>query len=347
MIFLHNISMIISHQYDGKMDQKLEQRRLWTGCCEGKLQFKEKQNRRPWDSTAVVRHTSYTWKVSFDSSDALKIFPEAAGLRLAFGSILIHQVWWLQTQNLADACGSFPFLSFKKNPSRKTHVKKTQRITPSQATYNVLARQLLYRTDSAWHCLLVPPGTKMQAFWLSQISRILCKVFHSMENRFSPQDLRNSLMLKRYQELFLNREKIWCFASFISSRNRIGTYCLLSYICFFVTLRTVARQAPLSMEFSRQEYWSGLPFPPPGDLSNPAIEPESLACPALAGKFFTTEPPVNWNLLLIIKMFYAIFRNAHVFISHILVIKLNSFRERKQTFEKQLPYHIIHNLSSS
>ena len=129
-------------------------------------------------------------------------------------------------------------------------------------------------------------------------------------------------MLKRYQELFLNREKIWCFASFISSRNRVGTYCVLSCICFFVTLRTVARQAPLSMEFSSQEYWSGLPFPPPGDLSNPAIEPESLACPVLAGKFFTTEPPVNWNLLLIIKMFYAIFRNAHVFISHILVIKL-------------------------
>lgn len=131
--------MIISHQYDGKMDQKLEQRRLWTGCCEGKLQFKEKQYRRPWDRTAVVRHTSYTWKVSFDSSDALRIFPEAAGLCLAFGSILIHQEWRLQTQNLADACGSFPFLSFKKNPSRKTHVKKTQRITPSQATYYVLA----------------------------------------------------------------------------------------------------------------------------------------------------------------------------------------------------------------
>ena len=45
---------------------------------------------------------------------------------------------------------------------------------------------------------------------------------------------------------------------------------------------------PLSMEFSRQEYWSGLPFPPSGDLPNPGIKPLS---PALTGGFFTTEPP--------------------------------------------------------
>ena len=51
---------------------------------------------------------------------------------------------------------------------------------------------------------------------------------------------------------------------------------------------TVARQAPLSMGFSRQEYWSGLPCPPPGDLPNPGIEPTSLTSPALAGGFFTT-----------------------------------------------------------
>ena len=53
---------------------------------------------------------------------------------------------------------------------------------------------------------------------------------------------------------------------------------------------TVALQAPLSMGFSRQEYWSGLPFPPSGDLLDPAIEPASLSSPALAGRLFTTEP---------------------------------------------------------
>ena len=54
---------------------------------------------------------------------------------------------------------------------------------------------------------------------------------------------------------------------------------------------TVARQAPLSTGFSRQEYWSGLPGPPPGDLPYPSMEPMSLMSPALAGGFFTTEPP--------------------------------------------------------
>ena len=48
-------------------------------------------------------------------------------------------------------------------------------------------------------------------------------------------------------------------------------------------------QAPLSMGFSRQEYWSELPFPSPGDLPDPGIEPISLMSPALAGKFFTTS----------------------------------------------------------
>ena len=51
---------------------------------------------------------------------------------------------------------------------------------------------------------------------------------------------------------------------------------------------TVACQAPLSMGFSRQEYWSGLPVPSPRDLPNPGIKPES---PALAGGLFTAEPP--------------------------------------------------------
>ena len=54
---------------------------------------------------------------------------------------------------------------------------------------------------------------------------------------------------------------------------------------------SAACQAPLSMEFSRQEYWNGLPCPPPGDLPDPRIKTTSLASPALAGGFFTTEPP--------------------------------------------------------
>ena len=67
--------------------------------------------------------------------------------------------------------------------------------------------------------------------------------------------------------------------------------CVLNCVQLFVILWTVAHQAPLSMGFSRQEYWSGLPFPTPGDLPNLGIKPASLASPALAGRFFTTVPP--------------------------------------------------------
>ena len=63
----------------------------------------------------------------------------------------------------------------------------------------------------------------------------------------------------------------------------------LSCVRFFAT---TDHQTPLSMGFSRQEYWSGLPFSPPRDLPNLGIEAASPVCPALAGRFFTTEPPV-------------------------------------------------------
>ena len=62
----------------------------------------------------------------------------------------------------------------------------------------------------------------------------------------------------------------------------------LSPVGLFETPWTLAPQALLSVEFSRQEYWSGLPFPTPGDLPDPETGPTSLASPALAGRFFTT-----------------------------------------------------------
>ena len=70
-----------------------------------------------------------------------------------------------------------------------------------------------------------------------------------------------------------------------------------SRVWLFAAPWTVAHQTPLSMGFSRQEYWCGLPFPPPGDLPDPGIEPASLVSPALVGGFFTTratwEAPSN------------------------------------------------------
>ena len=64
---------------------------------------------------------------------------------------------------------------------------------------------------------------------------------------------------------------------------------LLSRVRLFATLWTVAHQAPLSMGFSRQEYWTGLPFPTPECLPDPGIETATFGSPALAGKFFTTS----------------------------------------------------------
>ena len=76
--------------------------------------------------------------------------------------------------------------------------------------------------------------------------------------------------------------------SFVYLRFKIV---VLSRVQHFETPWTIAGQGPLSVELSRQEYWSGLPFPPPGDLSDPGIEPASPVSPTLAGRFFTTEPP--------------------------------------------------------
>ena len=66
---------------------------------------------------------------------------------------------------------------------------------------------------------------------------------------------------------------------------------MLSCAQLFAIPWTVAHQTPLSMEFFRQDYWSRLPFPTPGDLPNPGIKPLSLASSALAGRFFTPVPP--------------------------------------------------------
>ena len=72
----------------------------------------------------------------------------------------------------------------------------------------------------------------------------------------------------------------------------------LSRVQLFATLWTVAYQASPSMGFSRQEYWSGLPFPSPGDLPDPGMEPRS---PALEADALTSEPPGKPTLLRHVK----------------------------------------------
>ena len=67
-----------------------------------------------------------------------------------------------------------------------------------------------------------------------------------------------------------------------------ATHTHSSRVLLFAAPKTIARQAPLSMEFSRQEYWNGLPFPSPGDVPNPGIEPRPLA---LQEDSLPSEPP--------------------------------------------------------
>ena len=80
----------------------------------------------------------------------------------------------------------------------------------------------------------------------------------------------------------------------LSSASSQG--CVFSHVRLFATPWTAARQAPLSMGFSRQEYCSGLSFPTPGDLPDPGIEPASISSPGrLPGRFFTTMPPGSFS----------------------------------------------------
>ena len=75
---------------------------------------------------------------------------------------------------------------------------------------------------------------------------------------------------------------------------------MLSRVQLFATPGTVAHQAPLSMGFSRQEYWSRWSFPSPRDFLNPGIEPGSLESAALAGKFLTSSS--TWEAQLFLKV---------------------------------------------
>ena len=97
---------------------------------------------------------------------------------------------------------------------------------------------------------------------------------------------------------------------------------MLSHVGLFETPWTVAYQPPLSMGFSRQEYCSRLPFPPPGDLLDPGIQPKSPVSPVLAGGFFTTAPPrkplklstsgFNPVLIYIVQKFFIFHLNPSI-----------------------------------
>ena len=88
---------------------------------------------------------------------------------------------------------------------------------------------------------------------------------------------------------------------------------LLSYVQLFATSWTVAHQAPLSMRFSREEYWSGLPCPSPGDLPDPGIEPRF---PALQVDSLLFEPPGGSLAESTLRIVHSSGRDAHASDAH-------------------------------
>ena len=122
-------------------------------------------------------------------------------------------------------------------------------------TLNRFLMKILVRKMSVPSCLSSTSGRKGPSLYL-----------HSMKNWQVICSLRQTNVKQQWAKIF--------------PRERVHD-CVLSSAWFFVTPWTVAHQAPLSMGFSRQEYWSGLSFPPPGDLPSPGTEPMSLAFPAL------------------------------------------------------------------
>ena len=117
---------------------------------------------------------------------------------------------------------------------------------------------------------------------------------HSMEK--NTYTLFGGTYLTNTLEIYFTDYMLLSSRFFICQRKRCTLcVCMLSHpvMSNSETPWTAAHQTPLSMGFSRQEYWSGLPLPTPGDLPNPGIKPMTLASPELAGGFFTTVPPVK------------------------------------------------------
>ena len=112
-----------------------------------------------------------------------------------------------------------------------------------------------------------------------------------------------------------------------------------SRVQLYATLWTLAHQAPPSMGFPRQEYWSGLPCPPSEDLPDPGIEPASLQSPAVAGRFFTTD--ATWEApsqVLIVANRAVAALNSSVLVTH--SIPLPKVASEVQTSSDWMPANI-------
>ena len=139
--------------------------------------------------------------------------------------------------------------------------------------------------------------------WASQLVKNLPEMWETWVQSLGWKDALEKGKATHFSILFWPREfhelYLWgCKELDTTERLSLSLSCMGVLSCFshvrlFATLWTVGHQTPLSTEFSRQEHWSGLPCPPPGDLSHPRIKPTSLTPPVLSGRFFTTD--ITWE----------------------------------------------------
>ena len=125
-----------------------------------------------------------------------------------------------------------------------------------------------------FHCLYVPHPLYPSRQWASSCFHVVLSIV--LQWTWGCMLKKNSFYLMGVT--CVTQDSVW---------NTVGVCYSLSSVQLYVTPWTVAQQAPLSMEFSRQEYWSELPFPSPGDLPNPGTEPRS---PALQAVSSPSEP---------------------------------------------------------
>ena len=148
------------------------------------------------------------------------------------------------------------------------------------------------RVGGAWWAAVY--GVAQSRTRLKGLSSSMCKIFDRCVVKYLYMNIRHQKQNHKARCLSPEGEIQVCVCVCLC-----GTHicmCPFSHVQLSVTPWTVTHQAPLSMGFSRQEYWSELPFPSPGDLSDPGIKPPSLTSPALAGRFFTTSTTWEaWN----------------------------------------------------
>ena len=205
----------------------------------------------------------------------------------ADGSGPCHWWWQVEWLGFSSLTAATPpqSLARNQNPASRHCRLRPPKISISPPNTPVSSTLLLYRWTNQMqrHYLTCAPPYRCYRARLRCWQMTYARRFH--------------FYIYKMERLYMYNLPVYLFCACISMLS------CFSHVQFFATPWTVVHQASLSMDFSSQEYWNRLPFPPPGDLPNPGIEPSSLSSPALAGGFFTASD--TWE---------AHVHNIHVYI---------------------------------